>query len=143
MTIYVASDHAGFAMKQKIVSSLQFTHSVVDLGPFNEERTDYPDEADKVIAELKKDPSARGILLCGSGQGMAMRANKYAFVRAALCWNEESAALSRQHNDANVLCLGARLFSEEALVKITQTFLTTPFEGGRHADRVKKVSQPT
>ena len=148
MKIFIASDHAGFAIKQKVVDFLgkeflkNHQYEVVDLGPQNEDRTDYPDYADKVIAEVKKDSTAVGVLLCGSGQGMAMRANKYSFVRAALCWNEESAQLSRAHNDANVLCLGARLLPESDLFAALKAFLKTPFEGGRHADRVKKLSHP-
>ena len=144
----MASDHAGFLMKQKVVDFLEEefikTHQfeVVDIGPQNEDRTDYPDYADKVIAEIKKSPESIGILLCGSGQGMAMRANKYSFVRAALCWNEESAQLARAHNDANVLCLGARLLPESDLFAAVKEFLKSPFEGGRHADRVKKISHP-
>lgn len=148
MKIFIASDHAGFAMKQKVVNFLENnfsnTHSfeVFDLGPQSEERTDYPDHADKVIFEIKKNPMSIGVLLCGSGQGMAMRANKYAFIRAALCWNEESAQLARAHNDANVLCLGARLLPENDLFAALKAFVSTPFEGGRHADRVKKLSNP-
>ena len=140
MKIYIASDHAGFLMKQKVVEILNKQFDITDIGPQNEDRVDYPDYADKVIAELKASPSAMGILLCGSGQGMAMRANKHIFIRAALCWNEESARLARSHNDANVLCLGARLLPEKELHSIVQVFLATKFEGGRHADRVQKIN---
>lgn len=143
MKIFIASDHAGFSIKQKVVDYLSKKYSVVDLGPVNEDRTDYPDYADKVIGEIKKDlTNSMGILICGSGQGMAMRANKYPFIRAALCWNEESAKLSRQHNDANVLCLGARILDEKVLFSTLEAFLNASFEGGRHADRVKKISKP-
>ncbi len=142
MKIYIASDHAGFLTKQKIIEFLKKQHEVIDIGPQNEDRTDYPDYADKLILELKKDTVAMGILLCGSGQGMAMRANKYVFIRAALCWNEESARLARAHNDANVLCLGARLLPENDLFSAINAFLATPFEGGRHADRVRKLNHP-
>jgi ribose 5-phosphate isomerase B len=142
MKIYIAADHAGFLIKEKVIAFLRKQNEVIDLGPKNEDRTDYPDYADKVVLELKKDPTALGILLCGSGQGMAMRANKYAFIRAALCWNAESAKLSRAHNDANVLCLGARLLPEDDLFSAITAFLATPFEGGRHADRVQKLNHP-
>ncbi|MBY0384583.1 ribose 5-phosphate isomerase B [bacterium] len=143
MKIFIASDHAGFSVKQKVVEFLSKTYSVVDLGPTNEDRTDYPDYADKVIAEIKKDlTNSLGVLICGSGQGMAMRANKYSFIRAALCWNEESAKLSRLHNDANVLCLGARLLDEKIIFNIVMSFFSSQFEGGRHADRVQKISKP-
>jgi ribose 5-phosphate isomerase B len=139
MKIFIAADHAGFLVKQKVDGDDLF---LTDLGPKNEDRVDYPDFADTLIAEMKKNPTAIGILLCGSGQGMAMRANKYSFVRAALCWNKESAQLARAHNDANVLCLGARLLPETDLLAALKAFLETPFEGGRHADRVKKLSHP-
>ncbi len=143
MKILIASDHAGFTVKQAVIDQLKKNYTVVDLGPENEDRTDYPDYADKVITELEKDlQKFVGILICGSGQGMAMRANKYPFVRAALCWNKESAQLSRQHNDANVLCLGARLTDLKTLLSTVEVFLTTSFEGGRHSDRVKKLSAP-
>ncbi len=147
MKILIASDHAGFLVKQKVIEFirskfLSTDFSVMDLGPQNEDRTDYPDFADKVISELKKNPGSLAVLLCGSGQGMAMRANKYAFVRAALCWNEESARLARAHNDANVLCLGARMVPENELFAALNAFLSTPFEGGRHADRLKKLNHP-
>jgi ribose 5-phosphate isomerase B len=143
MKIYIGSDHAGFSLKQNVIEYLKKSHTVIDLGPKNEDRTDYPDYADKVVAELKKDPTgSMGLLICGSGQGMSMRANKYSFVRAALCWSAESAKLSRQHNDANVLCLGARLLDENTVFQILEAFLSTPFEGGRHAERVQKISNP-
>jgi ribose 5-phosphate isomerase B len=141
MKIFVGSDHAGFLAKQKIINSLQKTHTVIDLGPANEDRTDYPDYADKVVQEMKKDISnSMGLLICGSGQGMAMRANKYPFIRAALCWNEESARLARQHNDANILCVGGRVVDEKTVAEIVSAFFSSSFEGGRHADRVKKLS---
>lgn len=144
MTIFIASDHAGYSVKQKVVEFLSKKYSVIDLGPANEDRIDYPDYADKVIAEIKKDlTNSMGILICGSGQGMSMRANKYPFIRAALCWNEESAKLSRQHNDANVLCLGARLLDETTIVNVVMSFFSSEFEGGRHTDRVKKISRAT
>lgn len=141
MKIFVGSDHAGFLAKQKIIHSLQKTHTVIDLGPANEDRTDYPDYADKVVQEMKKDiNNSMGLLICGSGQGMAMRANKYPFIRAALCWNEESARLARQHNDANILCVGGRIVDEKTVAEIVSAFFSSSFEGGRHADRVKKLS---
>lgn len=142
MSIVIASDHAGFEAKQKIISSLKDQHPLLDLGPFSEDRTDYPDYADKVAQHLYKNPKDVGILVCGSGQGMAMRANKYSHIRAALCWSEESAQLARAHNDANVLCLGGRLLDLQTVLKAVQMFLNTPFEGGRHAQRLEKLSKP-
>jgi ribose 5-phosphate isomerase B len=142
MKIYIAADHAGFLIKEKVIAFLKKQNEVIDLGPKNEDRIDYPDYADKLVLELKKNSEAMGILICGSGQGMAMRANKYSFIRAALCWNAESAKLSRAHNDANVLCLGARLLPEDDLFSAITAFFATPFEGGRHADRVQKLNHP-
>lgn len=142
MSIVIASDHAGFEAKQKILISFKDQHSLLDLGPFSEDRTDYPDYADKLAQHLYKNPQDIGILVCGSGQGMAMRANKYTHIRAALCWSEESAQLARAHNDANVLCLGGRLLDEQTVLKVVQVFLNTPFEGGRHALRLEKLSKP-
>jgi ribose 5-phosphate isomerase B len=140
MKIVIASDHAGYETKQKIIETFKNKFEFVDYGPNNEERTDYPDYADKVAQYVARGSGDLGILVCGSGQGMAMRANKYPQIRAALCWDEESAQLSRAHNDANVLCVGGRLLKLELVYKIITMFFATPFEGGRHADRVKKIA---
>src|SRR5947209_5880423 len=112
MKIFVAADHAGFERKQKLIEYLRsLKFEVIDKGPTNIESVDYPDYADKVCREIpaNSDSEIKGLLICGSGQGMAMRANKYPHIRAALCWSVESAILTRQHNDANVLCLPSRL----------------------------------
>lgn len=139
--VVIASDHAGFQFKQDLVNHFKNELQIEDLGPFSEERTDYPDWADKVVQAYRKDPqNTVGILICGSGQGMAMRANKYPDIRAALCWTEEVAQLSRGHNDANILCLGSRLVPLSTAQKIVEVFLSTSFEGDRHAARVKKIS---
>lgn len=155
--VYIASDHAGTELKSKIVTELQSKElskkfEVHDLGPQSKDSVDYPDYADAVCKKLHgfsllnensiAFPHEIGILICGSGQGMAMRANKYPQIRAALCWNEDLAKLSREHNDANVLCLGARAASEEMNLKILHQFITTDFAGGRHRQRVVKVSTP-
>ena len=143
-TIYIASDHAGFDLKSKILQHFKDL-PLVDLGCPNKERVDYPDYAHKLVQKIALEPSdsatfkSMGILICGSGQGVAMTANKEAHIRAALCWNKESAELSRQHNNANVLCLGERLIEEKAALEIIDVFFKTQFEGGRHADRVKKI----
>lgn len=142
MKIFIASDHAGFETKTKVIKHLKNNTSldVCDLGPLNDERVDYPDFSDKVCLELKKSKDSLGILICGSGQGMAMRANKYNHIRAALCTNAELAVLSRQHNQANILCLGARTTEENIILKTIDSFLATDFEGGRHQNRVDKIS---
>ncbi|MGH1469405.1 MAG: ribose 5-phosphate isomerase B [Bdellovibrionales bacterium] len=143
MKIFIASDHAGFERKTKVIDYLKIqSKEVIDLGPSNDERVDYPDFANNVCESLKNTSDSIGILICGSGQGMAMRANKFSHIRAALCWNAEVAELSRGHNRANVLCLGSRLIEEQLTYKIIDTFLNTPFEGGRHQGRVDKISLP-
>lgn len=142
MKIAIASDHAGFETKQKIIAKYKDRLEFVDFGPATDERTDYPDYADKVAAHVSSGSGIIGLLVCGSGQGMCMRANKYPLIRAALCWNEESAQLSRAHNDANVLCVGGRLLEFDNICKMIDVFLKTPFEGGRHAERVKKINVP-
>lgn len=138
-TIYIASDHAGFLLKEKIKDyflNLNFK----DLGTQSEERVDYPDYAENLAMALKDEPSAFGILICGSGQGMCMKANKYDHIRAALCYSNEITKISRQHNDANVICLGQRFTKPEEAIEMVKCFLNTSFEGGRHEDRVKKLS---
>jgi ribose 5-phosphate isomerase B len=144
MKILIASDHAGFELKQKFIERFskmgQGKYEMIDIGPESADRVDYPDYVDKLVQAGRGEKNIMGVLICGSGQGMSMRANKYPEIRAALCWNEDSAKLSRQHNDANVLCLGSRLITEEMAFKIFEIFTTMPFEGGRHADRVKKIS---
>lgn len=140
--IFIASDHAGFDLKNKIFATLKSKNFVIqDFGPQTSDRCDYPDFADLVSKNLKQKKC--GILICGSGQGMSMRANKYKDVRAALVWSEEISKLAREHNDANVICLGARFFDLDNALKMINIFLNTKFEGGRHADRVKKISCQT
>ncbi len=139
--VYIASDHAGFSLKQSLFTSdWAKSYTLIDLGPQNEERTDYPDFADLVCQKVIQEKDSLGILICGSGQGMAMRANKYPEIRAALCWNAESAKLSRQHNDANVLCIGSRLLEKRTVFEILTAFFEQDFEGGRHQLRVDKIS---
>jgi ribose 5-phosphate isomerase B len=157
--IYLAADHAGHELKEKIkreliLQSSQLKIDVEDLGPYSTDSVDYPDYADLVCRrihgfQLVSDqsegqpppPAEVGILTCGSGQGMAMRANKFPHIRAALCWNLETAKLCREHNDANVLCLGSRLLDHELALQMVNVFLTTPFLGGRHLRRIMKVSR--
>jgi ribose 5-phosphate isomerase B len=139
-TIYIASDHAGFEMKQHLIGRFPFW-PWRDLGPGTTESVDYPDYAAKLCRELESNlKDSVGVLICGSGQGMAMRANRFSSVRAALCWNEEVARLARQHNDANVLCLAGRLTVFPVAERIADVFLKTSFEGGRHQRRVDKLS---
>lgn len=141
--IHIASDHAGFELKGQVINELvKMGFEACDLGPASENSVDYPDYADKVSQAVLKDHSSQGVLICGSAQGMAMRANKYLFIRAALCCSEKSAHLARQHNDANILCLGSRMTSNETNIKILHAFFEETFEGGRHQRRVDKLSAP-
>lgn len=139
--VYIASDHAGIDLKSQLIASCP-SIEWKDLGPNINASVDYPDFADKLCLQLREEPLALGVLICGSGQGMSMRANKFSHIRAALCWNEEIARLSKEHNDANVLCLGARFINVDLAKNIFNSFLNTQFAGGRHSERVRKLSCP-
>ena len=131
-TVCIASDHAGFNLKENIKNYLIDKNvSVFDLGPYNNHSVDYPDYAKKLGNRIKLKKSDVGILVCGSGTGMAIRANKIKTIRAAVCYNLKSTRLSRQHNNANIIALGARLTKKKLSFKLVETFLTTKFEGGR------------
>ena len=141
MRLYAASDHAGFPLKQALVAEAKrLGHEVVDLGPDNEERVDYPDYAARVGRSVARDGASRGLLVCGSGIGVSIAANKVRGIRCAVVWDESSARLSREHNDANVVAIGGRMTTVDQAKKILDVWLTAKFEGGRHADRVKKIS---
>jgi len=140
-SIIIASDHAGFLMKEKVKIFLNKSKiKSLDLGTFSEERVDYPDYAKKLALSVKK-KSSLGILICGPGIGVSIAANRFKKIRAAVCYNQLSASLARKHNNANVLCLGARLISLKNVQKIVYTFISTKFEGGRHINRVKKLDK--
>lgn len=140
MKIAIAADHAGFELKTIL---LPFLHelgiSTEDLGTHSLDSMDYPDVAHPLALQVESGEVDMGILICGSANGVAMAANKHQGVRAAICWKEEIASLSRQHNNANVLCLPARFISSEEAFLITKIFLDTQFEGGRHQNRVEKI----
>ncbi len=139
-TVCIASDHAGFNLKENIKNYLiDKSVSVFDLGPYNNNSVDYPKYAKKLGNRIKLNKSDVGILVCGSGTGMAISANKIKTIRAAVCYNLKSTRLSRQHNNANIIALGARLTKKKLSFKLVETFLTTKFEGGRHLRRVKKI----
>lgn len=144
MNIAIGSDHAGFTRKQEILTYLQAQgHKVKDLGTYSKDSMDYPDIAVEVAKLVASREVERGILVCGSGIGVSIVANKTEGVRAANCLNEEMASLSRQHNDANVLTLGERLVDTKTALSMVDVFLTTPFEGGRHEQRVNKIHDLT
>lgn len=144
MKLFIASDHAGFALKEQLKAKFPDIQWL-DLGAMNEESTHYPKHAQALCEAIidgtdpKQMTEPLGILVCGSGIGMSIQANRYIGIRAALCWNEESARLSRSHNGANVLCLASRLYDKEISFKIVQAWKETPFEGGRHTHRIEMM----
>ncbi len=141
MKIAIGGDHAGFEYKTRIVTFLENEgHDVLDFGPNSEASVDYPDHSHPVSEAIEKKEADLGILICGSGNGVAMAANKHQGIRAAICWNKDLAALARQHNDANVICIGARYLAYEYAEEIIDTFLKSDFEGGRHKRRVDKIN---
>lgn len=140
MKVVIGSDHAGFELKNKIVEVLKNLQiEVEDKGTYSEDSVDYPDFAHKVASAVHNGTAEKGVLVCGSGQGVCMTANKYTGVRASLAWQKDIAMLSREHNNANVVCLPARFISEEQAKEIIETFFSTDFEGGRHKRRVNKI----
>ena len=138
--IAIGSDHAGFELKQIIVEHLSSRNvDFVDFGTNNLDSVDYPDFAKRVADEVSNKDLVMGILVCGSGQGMAMTANRYKDVRAAICHNSDVAKVTREHNDANILCLGSRFIEEAEALKCVDVFLSTDFEGERHLKRINKI----
>ena len=139
--IFIASDHGGFFLKEQIFKYLQdMSINVSDLGTNDSSSVDYPDFSKLLVEKLKNDKNSFGILLCGTGIGMSIAANRYNHIRAALCTDEEMAMLSRKHNNANVLVIGGRTTSLNLAKKIIDSFLQTEFENGRHTERLKKIS---
>lgn len=140
MTIALGADHAGFEIKQAILKSLQEKNiPCMDYGTYTEDRVDYPDFAHPVALAVEQGVADLGILVCGSGNGVAITANKHQGIRAALCWNEEIAKLAREHNNANVIAIPGRFVDKTVATNMVSIFLETPFEGGRHSDRVNKI----
>jgi ribose 5-phosphate isomerase B len=142
MRIAIGSDHRGFQVKGKIIELLKrLNHEAIDVGTHGTESVDYPDFAQLVATKVSLQEVDRGILICGSGIGMAIAANKLPGVRAAPCHDDLTAEMSRRHNDLNLLCLSADMLGEKLIDRMVEIWLTTPFEGGRHARRVEKISQ--
>lgn len=140
MQIAIASDHAGFSLKEEIRTLLEKKgYEVTDFGAHSEERTDYPDFARLVAHAVSSGKAERGVLICGTGIGMCMAANRVLRVRAAVLRDNNDATISREHNDANIACLGGRITKPEKAAELLEIFLTTPFEGGRHQKRVEKL----
>ena len=140
MKFFIATDHAGIAIKPDVIEMLHHMgHEVIDLGPFNTERVDYPDFAHTLSLEVLKNSGTQGILICGSGIGMSLAANKHVGIRAALCHDAYTAEMARAHNDANVLCFGQRVVGLGVIESMLNAWCATSFEGGRHAMRVEKL----
>ena len=138
--ILIASDHAGYKLKKMLIEELQGEIKFDDLGPFSEDSVDYPDYARKLSKKIDLKKDLLGVLICGSGIGMSMVANRFKNVRAALCMDYKMSTLARQHNNANILVLGSRLISEQEAIKCLLVFLKTNYEGGRHQARLDKFN---
>lgn len=140
-TVAIAADHRGYRLKSVLKAELEAEgHDVIDLGTESAEPVDYPDFADKLAHEIERGHAARGVLICGSGIGMSIAANRHRQIRAALCQDAETARLTRQHNDANVLVLAGATISDPEARACLHVFMNTPFEGGRHARRIAKLA---
>ena len=139
MNISIGNDHAGVDYKKYIIENLNKDYKITNHGTDNESSVDYPDFAHPVSMDVENQISELGILICGSGNGVAMTANKHKKVRAALCWSKEIARLAKQHNNANIVCIPARFISKEDTLQIVKAFIDTNFEGGRHERRVNKI----
>lgn len=139
--IPIGADHAGFQLKERVKTHLEAKgYEVKDFGCYSEESIDYPDYAHPVASMVEENENMLGIVICGSGNGINMTANKHQGIRSALCWKKEIAELARQHNDANIIALPARFISEEEGIEMVDVFLSTAFEGGRHQNRVNKIA---
>ena len=137
--IFISSDHAGYNLKINIIKKLSKRQKIVDLGPSSKNSVDYPDYAHKLSKKVSDNKGSFGILICGSGMGMSMTANKNKKIRAALCYSIKNTKLSRLHNNANIITLGERLINKNKAFNLIRVFLKTKFEGGRHLRRVKKI----
>jgi ribose 5-phosphate isomerase B len=141
LPIAIGSDHAGFEYKEEVISYLESKGlQVKDYGTHSKDSVDYPDYAHPVATAVERGLAALGILVCGSANGVAITANKHQGIRAAICWGEELARLARSHNNANVLCIPARFVDIPVATEMVEIFINTPFEGGRHQDRVRKMA---
>ena len=137
--IFIASDHAGYNLKNSVISNLSKTQSITDLGPSSNDSVDYPDFAKKLSKKVASNKGSFGILICGSGTGMAIAANKIRNIRAAQCYSTKNTKLCRLHNNANIITLGQRLINKNKAISLIKIFLSTKFEGGRHLRRIKKI----
>jgi ribose 5-phosphate isomerase B len=141
MKILIGNDHAGYSLKLSIIKNLEDKYEFFDKGSYSDESVDYPDYASIIAKEIQSEKGDLGILICGTGNGVCMTANKFKRIRAVICWNEEIAKLAKQHNNANIICLPSRFIKVEEAIKIIESFILEKFEGGRHERRIKKINE--
>ena len=141
MKILIGNDHAGYSLKLSIIKNLEDKYEFFDRGSYSNESVDYPDYASIIAKEIQSEKGDLGILICGTGNGVCMTANKFKGIRAAICWNEEIAKLAKQHNNANIICIPSRFIKVEEAMKIIESFILEKFEGGRHERRIKKINE--
>lgn len=141
MKILIGNDHAGYSLKLSIIKNLEDKYEFFDKGSYSDESVDYPDYASIIAKEIQSEKGDLGILICGTGNGVCMTANKFKGIRAVICWNEEIAKLAKQHNNANIICIPSRFIKVEEAMKIIESFILEKFEGGRHERRIKKINE--
>ncbi len=141
MKILIGNDHAGYSLKLSIIKNLEDKYEFFDKGSYSDESVDYPDYASIIAKEIQSEKGDLGIIICGTGNGVCMTANKFKGIRAVICWNEEIAKLAKQHNNANIICIPSRFIKVEEAIKIIESFILEKFEGGRHERRIKKINE--
>ena len=141
MKILIGNDHAGYSLKLSIIKNLEDKYEFFDKGSYSNESVDYPDYASIIAKEIQSEKGDLGILICGTGNGVCMTANKFKGIRAVICWNKEIAKLAKQHNNANIICIPSRFIKVEEAMKIIESFILEKFEGGRHERRIKKINE--
>ena len=141
MKILIGNDHAGYSLKLSIIKNLEDKYEFFDKGSYSDESVDYPDYASIIAKEIQSKKGDLGIIICGTGNGVCMTANKFKGIRAVICWNEEIAKLAKQHNNANIICIPSRFIKVEEAMKIIESFILEKFEGGRHERRIKKINE--
>lgn len=141
MKILIGNDHAGYSLKLSIIKNLEDKYEFFDKGSYSNESVDYPDYASIIAKEIQSEKGDLGILICGTGNGVCMTANKFKGIRAVICWNEEIAKLAKKHNNANIICIPSRFIKVEEALKIIESFILEKFEGGRHERRIKKINE--
>lgn len=141
MKILIGNDHAGYSLKLSIIKNLEDKYEFLDKGSYSDESVDYPDYASIIAKEIQSEKGDLGILICGTGNGVCMTANKFKGIRAVICWNKEIAKLAKQHNNANIICIPSRFIKVKEAIKIIESFILEKFEGGRHERRIKKINE--